>query len=192
MEALSPNHSTARELAGTAVECAYLSRFLYKSFLHILILTNTFFYDSLSDKCEVIHHHGSLFFCLVSEIAQSCLTLQPRGMQPARLIHLWGFLGKNTGVGCHFLLQGIFPTQGSNGSPTLQADCLPSEPPGNYLFRSYWFFGFFFFLPYCPACSIFLPQPGTESVPSAMGVQSYHWTTREVPHCGFDFKVPED
>ena len=24
------------------------------------------------------------------------------------------FPGKNTGVGCHFLLQGIFPTQGSN------------------------------------------------------------------------------
>ena len=23
-------------------------------------------------------------------------------------------LGENTGVGCHFLLQGIFPTQGSN------------------------------------------------------------------------------
>ena len=36
------------------------------------------------------------------------------------------------GVGCHFLLQGIFPTQGSNlGSPALQADAamlrLPSE-----------------------------------------------------------------
>ena len=27
------------------------------------------------------------------------------------------FLGKNTRVGCHFLLQGIFPTQGSNLSP---------------------------------------------------------------------------
>ena len=25
-----------------------------------------------------------------------------------------GFLGKNTGVGCHALLQGIFPTQGWN------------------------------------------------------------------------------
>ena len=25
-----------------------------------------------------------------------------------------GFLGKNTGVGCYFLLQGIFPTQGLN------------------------------------------------------------------------------
>ena len=26
----------------------------------------------------------------------------------------WHFPGKNTGVGCYFLLQGIFPTQGSN------------------------------------------------------------------------------
>jgi len=34
------------------------------------------------------------------------------------------------GVGCHFLLQGIFPTQGSNpGLPALQADALPSGPP---------------------------------------------------------------
>ena len=28
----------------------------------------------------------------------------------------WNFPGKSTGVGCHFLLQGIFPTQGSNPS----------------------------------------------------------------------------
>ena len=26
----------------------------------------------------------------------------------------WDFPGKNTGVGCHFLFQGIFVTQGSN------------------------------------------------------------------------------
>ena len=26
----------------------------------------------------------------------------------------WDYPGKNTGVGCHFLLQGIFPTQGLN------------------------------------------------------------------------------
>ena len=39
--------------------------------------------------------------------------------------------GKNTGVGCHALLQGIFPTQGSNPrSPALQVDSLLSEPPG--------------------------------------------------------------
>ena len=32
----------------------------------------------------------------------------------ARLLCPWKFPGKNTGVGCHFLLQGIFPTQGLN------------------------------------------------------------------------------
>ena len=40
--------------------------------------------------------------------AQSCLTLQPRRLWPTRLLCLWNFPGKNTGVGCHFLLQGIF------------------------------------------------------------------------------------
>ena len=40
-----------------------------------------------------------------------------------RLLCPWGFPGKNTGVSCHFLLQGIFWTQGSNvESPALQAD----------------------------------------------------------------------
>ena len=34
--------------------------------------------------------------------------------QPARLPCLWDFPGKNAGAGCHFPLQGIFPTQGSN------------------------------------------------------------------------------
>ena len=32
----------------------------------------------------------------------------------ARLLCPWDSLGKNTGVGCHALLQGIFPTQRSN------------------------------------------------------------------------------
>ena len=41
-------------------------------------------------------------------------SLQPHGLQPTRLLCLWDFPGKNTGVGCHFLLQGIFRTQGSN------------------------------------------------------------------------------
>ena len=37
---------------------------------------------------------------------------------------------KNTGVGCHALLQGIFPTQGSNpGVPHCRADSLASELP---------------------------------------------------------------
>ena len=33
---------------------------------------------------------------------------------PARLLCPWNYPGKNTGVGCHSLLQGIFSTQGSN------------------------------------------------------------------------------
>ena len=36
------------------------------------------------------------------------------GATPARLLRPWDSPGKNTGVGCPFLLQGIFPTQGSN------------------------------------------------------------------------------
>ena len=35
-----------------------------------------------------------------------------RGLKPTRLLCPWDFPGKNPGVGCHFLFQGIFPTQG--------------------------------------------------------------------------------
>ena len=34
-------------------------------------------------------------------------SFQPRGLQPTRLLRPWGFPGKNTGVGCHFLLQAL-------------------------------------------------------------------------------------
>ena len=36
------------------------------------------------------------------------------GLQPTRLFCPWDFPGKDTGMVCHFLLQGIFLTQGSN------------------------------------------------------------------------------
>ena len=39
-------------------------------------------------------------------------SLWPYGLQPARLLCPWDFPGKNTGVGCPFLLQGIFLSQG--------------------------------------------------------------------------------
>ena len=48
----------------------------------------------------------------LSEVAQSCPTLC--NPMDTRLLRPWDFLGKSPGVGCHFLLQGIFPTQGSN------------------------------------------------------------------------------
>ena len=64
-------------------------------------------------------------------------SLRPHGLEPARLVCPWDFPSKNTGVGCHFLLQGFFLTQGSNPHPLCllhwQADCLPLnhlESPG--------------------------------------------------------------
>ena len=41
-------------------------------------------------------------------------SLQHYGLQPTRLLCPWDSPGKNTGVGCHALLQGTFPTQKSN------------------------------------------------------------------------------
>ena len=45
-------------------------------------------------------------------VAKLCLALAtPNGLLLARLLCPWDFPGKNTGVGCHFLLQGIFLTR---------------------------------------------------------------------------------
>ena len=41
-------------------------------------------------------------------------SLRPHGLQHTRLLCPWDSPDKNTGVGCHALLQGIFPTQGWN------------------------------------------------------------------------------
>ena len=61
-------------------------------------------------------------------------SLWPSGLWPARLVCSWDFPGKNTGVGCQFLLQGIILTQGSNSCLLRllhwEAGSLPPEPPG--------------------------------------------------------------
>ena len=51
---------------------------------------------SSSQLCAVLSHHS----------------LWPHGLWPARLLCLWDSPGKNTGVGCHALLQGIFLNPG--------------------------------------------------------------------------------
>ena len=58
-------------------------------------------------------------------------SLQPHGLELARLLCSWDSPYKYTGMGSHSLLQGIFPTQESNpGLLYWQADSLLSEPPG--------------------------------------------------------------
>ena len=57
-------------------------------------------------------------------------------LYPARILCSWNLPGKNTGAGCHFLLQGIFLTQGWNpqGSPPLlrcQTDSLSLSHQGS-------------------------------------------------------------
>ena len=77
-----------------------------------------------SPECTWFYSWG----CVCS-VAQSCLTLCK---QPVRLLDPWNFSGKNIGEGCHFLLQGIFPTQGSNQHLLhWQADSLPLSYPGS-------------------------------------------------------------
>ena len=65
-------------------------------------------------------------------IVQSCLTIcDPMGYSPPGSSVLGDSPGKNTGVGCHALLQGNLPNPGIEPrSSTLQADSLPSEAPG--------------------------------------------------------------
>ena len=61
---------------------------------------------------------GNVFVNVCVCVCISCSvmpnSLRPHGLQPTRLLYPWDFPGKDTGVGCHFLPQGIFPTQGLN------------------------------------------------------------------------------
>ena len=60
-------------------------------------------------------------------------SLQPHGLTPARLLCPCGFLGKKTS-GLPFPSPGDLPNPGIEpGSPALQTDSLPSEPPGQSL-----------------------------------------------------------
>ena len=53
--------------------------------------------------------------CAVGLVAQFCLTLcNPMDCSPPGTSILGDSPGKNTGVGCHALFQGIFPSQGLN------------------------------------------------------------------------------
>ena len=53
-----------------------------------------------------LSHQGSPVAAAAKSL-QSCLTVQPHRWQPTRLPCPWDSPGKNTGVGCHFLLQCI-------------------------------------------------------------------------------------
>ena len=53
-----------------------------------------------------------VWVCVLGSVVSD--SLRPHELYSARLLCPWHFSGKNTGVGCHFLVQGIFLTQGWN------------------------------------------------------------------------------
>ena len=58
-------------------------------------------------------------------------SLRPHELQPTRLLCSWGFSRQDYWSGLTCLPPGDFPNSGIEPrSPTLQADSLPSEPPG--------------------------------------------------------------
>ena len=72
--------------------------------------------------------------CSCHVCAKALPTLWPHGLEPAKLLCPLDYPGKNTAVGCHALLQGIFLTRGSNLSLLHLLCCRvgssPLVPPG--------------------------------------------------------------
>ena len=118
---------TALKLASKKAKCEYgeLSKIfvpcrVYEAWIIINILW-------ILPNLETLVGLGS-YVCFQSSLSFSLTFLQPvkllsrvrlcDHMEPTRLLHPWNFPGKSPGVDCHFLLQGIFPIQGSN--PGLQ------------------------------------------------------------------------
>ena len=63
--------------------------------------------SSLTRVCVCVRAHA-LNHSVMSD------SLWPHKLSPTSLLCPWDFASKNTGEGCHLLLQGIFPIQGSN------------------------------------------------------------------------------
>ena len=96
--------------------------------LNVRIEWSTLLNVPLSNDFQV-EFHSNQIIC-VYLVAQSCLTLcYPMDYSPQGSSFHRDSPGKNIGVGCHALLQGIFPTQGSNPCllqlPALQIYPLP-------------------------------------------------------------------
>ena len=70
--------------------------------------------------CVLAQHAATLLFTIliskvkVKSLSRARLFTSPWIIACTRLLRPWDFQGRSTGVGCHFLLQGIFPTQGLN------------------------------------------------------------------------------
>ena len=84
-----------------------------------LLFKSTVLVKNLPDTYVYIH----LCTCVCVQSLRHIQLFAIYGLQPARLLCPWDSPGKNTGVGCHFLFQGVFPTPGIE----------PESPAGRFL-----------------------------------------------------------
>ena len=101
-------------------------------------------------------------------------SVRPHRWQPTRLPRPWDSPGKNTGVGCHFLLQCMkvkSESEDAQSYPTL-SDPMNCSPPGSSIHgifqQEYW-------------SGVTLPSPGT----MATGLHSYYEVYRLHSYMGF-------
>ena len=70
-------------------------------------------HEVISHDCFTLYFPNN-YWCSCSGTSVVSKSLWPHGMCPARLLCPWDSPAKNTGVGCHCLLQRIFLIHGSN------------------------------------------------------------------------------
>ena len=82
----------------------------------------------------ILHNDGTSFYCPCCQVASVVSdSVRPHRQQPTRLPHPWDSLGKNTGVDCHFLLQGMkvkSESEVAQSSLTLSGP-MDYSPPGS-------------------------------------------------------------
>ena len=80
-------------------------------------------------------HSGCCCYCQVTSVVSD--SVQPHRQQPTRLPRLWDSPGKNTRVGCHFLLQCMkvkSEREVAQSYPTL-SDPMDCSLPGSFVHR---------------------------------------------------------
>ena len=84
--------------------------------LSIIIHNIIFFFNNYWSNCYyllTLRRNNNCYSSSSVSCSFGSDSLRSRGLQPARLLYPWNSPVKNTGVGYHFLLQGIFLTHGS-------------------------------------------------------------------------------
>ena len=110
-------------------------RSLRNSFPQGRVLTGSLTLQHLSVQTQSPSFPAQVIWTLLLSLSR--ISLRPQGLYPARLLCPWGFPGKNTGVGCHFLLQGNLPDSGIKpASPELAGKFFTAEP--TYLIANTW------------------------------------------------------